>query len=400
MKVLRIVGGLDPGYGGPPVSAVNSVIAVQRAGVATTLAYGMAPGEEMLIRPLVNRLHAVGVETVGFPYARLFAATAKRWAIGWDLSRWLTRARHGFDIVHCHGAWQGSTVATLGRRPHRQSCVLTPHESLTDFDIALARNVVTRLAKRWLRPRFLREFDLIVAASALEAKDSVPVGIAARSTVIRHPVYDEQAHRPVAHSLPPAAEGLRLGYIGRLHRKKNVDVLIRALAELPAGARLVVAGTGPEETTLRALANRLGVAARVDWLGFVQGDVKTAFFRAIHLLAMPSDYECFGMAAAEAMSEGIPVLVAPQTGVAEVVQTHGGGLVVTPEPQSVATALGGLLHNDAALRQYAAEAVSAAGQEFSFAAHGTALCRAYEGLIARAGDGIGTVVNQNQARSP
>jgi glycosyltransferase involved in cell wall biosynthesis len=53
---------------------------------------------------------------------------------------------------------------------------------------------------------------------------------------------------------------LRLGYLGRLHKKKNLSLLIEALPKLGSKVSLTVAGTGPEEEALKAKADALGIA--------------------------------------------------------------------------------------------------------------------------------------------
>ena len=388
VKALLVAGGLDPTFGGPPVVLINSAIAAQRAGIETTVVFPV--GDDATgIAAVRQRLIGEGIETLTFPLLRRPAGLARRFGLSPAIGRWLRSARTQFDVVHCHGAWVLPTLSvycSAGRGA--PSTVLTPHESLTDFDIGQSRNAVTRTAKLWLRPRYLTRFDLVVFASALEARDSVPAEVAKRAAtlVIAHPVFDERAHQPAPHRAVAEAGHLRVGFIGRLHAKKNLDVLVRALAHLPEAVRLIVAGDGPEAAGLRALAGACGVGGRIEWLGFVQGPDKAMFFRRIDVLAMPSDYECFGVAAAEAMAEGVPVLVSPRTGVAEVVEAHGGGLIVAPEANAVAAALETLLHNPDSVPQYAARAAEAAERAFSFAAHGALLRRAYENLRGEAAD--------------
>ena len=388
MRGLRIIGGLDPAFGGPSVSSVNAAIAAQRAGIETTVVFPVGD-DDAGIAVVRERLMREGIETLTFPLLRRPAGLARRFGLCPAIGRWLRSARAQFDVVHCHGAWVLPTLSVYcGAGRSAPATVLTPHESLTDFDIGQSRNAVTRIAKRWLRPRYLTRFDLVVFASMLEARDSVPAGLAGRAAtaVIAHPVFDERAHRPMPRRAVGESDHLRIGFIGRLHAKKNVDVLVRALARLPETVRLIVAGDGPEAAGLRALAGASGVGSRVEWLGFVQGADKAMFFRRIDVLAMPSDYECFGVAAAEAMAEGLPVLVSPRTGVAEVVEAHGGGLIVAPEANAIAAALETLLHNPDSVPQYAARAAEAAERAFSFAAHGALLRRAYENLRGEAAD--------------
>ncbi len=122
----------------------------------------------------------------------------------------------------------------------------------------------------------------------------------------------------VPNGLEPAAFDHRspairrdLLYLGRLEiAQKGLDLLLRAYAEAAPrlDARLRIAGDGPDEAELRALADRLGVADRVDWLGRVDGAARFDLLAGARLVCMPSRYETFGMVAAEALATGTPVL--------------------------------------------------------------------------------------------
>jgi glycosyltransferase involved in cell wall biosynthesis len=91
--------------------------------------------------------------------------------------------------------------------------------------------------------------------------------------------------------------------LGRLHRNKAFDVAIQALAELPE-AVLWIAGDGKEKAALAALAERLGVADRVRWLGW-RDDV-AALLAAADVLVCPSRIEPLGNVIIEAWAHGRP----------------------------------------------------------------------------------------------
>jgi glycosyltransferase involved in cell wall biosynthesis len=380
MRILRIIGGLDAAAGGPSQSAVNAAIAASRAGVDTTLAFAAPIGAPP--PPATARLEDEGVKLHRFALARLLGTRGARWGISPALARWLVAHGKAFDIIHCHGAWQLATLVALygGGAAKR---VLTPHESLTGYDIAQTRTPLMGPLKRHLKPRILNNFDSVIFASALEAADSVTAGMAAKSTVLAHPVFDERAAPPPA--TRPARKGFQLGYLGRLHPKKNIPLLIEALAALPEDICLTVAGSGPAgfDEAYRRLATANNVAGRITWLGFIDAAAKEEFFAAIDLLVMPSAYECFGMAAAEAMIRGIAVCVSPQTGIAEIVARHGGGRVVAPAAAALAAAIAALAEDPAALVATAHRAAGAARAAYGFEPHGAALAGHYARLLGQ-----------------
>jgi glycosyltransferase involved in cell wall biosynthesis len=137
---------------------------------------------------------------------------------------------------------------------------------------------------------------------------------------------------------------IALLYAGRLIREKGVTVLVRALqrlAHLPV--RLVVAGEGPERAMLLDLARRLGVAASVRFLGWLEPRALRAAMASADVLVMPSlpaPYweEQLGFAAIEAMASGVPV-VATRTGSLPWVVGTGGVLVPPNDPDALAAEL-------------------------------------------------------------
>ncbi len=383
MKILRLIGGLDPSHGGPAVSSMNSIIATQRAGADITFAIPLEPSGRAAIEPSIKRLEQEGVSVVTFECAKRFENLFPGWGINRELASWIRQNRQDFDIVHCHGAWQMVTLLTSFSSGSGPATALTPHESLTNFDIAQSPNAATKFLKPGLKARFLKNFDLFVMSSGLEARDSLPRDIAtsSRTAVISHPVYDDTSRTLTARGSTSSDGSLQLGYLGRLHQKKNLGLLIEALTKLEARVSLTVEGTGPEEAALKAQAAALGVSDRITWLGFIND--KKAFFEQIDVLVMPSEYECFGMAAAEAIVDGIPAIISRETGIAEIVDHHGGGKIIEPNTDQIVSSVDALLENPERRIALSQEAIRCAEQALSFKKHGEATVAAYQKLRAK-----------------
>jgi len=109
--------------------------------------------------------------------------------------------------------------------------------------------------------------------------------------------------------------------VGRLHPDKDQATLVegfaKALPELPGCTLLTIAGRGPLENELKALAQRLGIAGSVRFLGQVP-DARR-YFRAFDLFVLTSDHEPFGMVLLEAMAANVPILATDCGGAPEVV---------------------------------------------------------------------------------
>jgi glycosyltransferase involved in cell wall biosynthesis len=289
------------------------------------------------------------------------------------MALWLMRSSKHFDVIHVHMAWSFTAmIGLVAARLRGAIAVLTPHETLTDYDREKSGPVKT-FVKWSLRAAYVRLFDLVVVASPLE-RESIGRAGHRRSVVIAHAVQPGGSPAPRAQG-----DGCRVGFLARLDPKKNLEVLIQALALLPDSVSLRVAGAGPPEyeRSLRALAAEHHVEGRVTWLGFVEPAQKDDFLASIDVLAMPSAFECFGVSAAEAMWAGIPVVVSTGVGIAHVVSQHSCGRVVAPTAVDVARGIRELAEPEAR-KQASESARPAAEAEFSRAAHGERLMEAYE----------------------
>ena len=149
---------------------------------------------------------------------------------------------------------------------------------------------------------------------------------------------------------PPQLSGLRwIGddgtvlSVGRLDAAKRTDLLIRALAMLPAGQAVIV-GEGQQREPLERLAAELGVTGRVTFRGRVDDDeLREAYGRCRCVYYGPFD-EDFGMVTVEAHLAGKPVVTTTDSGgVLEFVRHAETGLVAEPAPVAIATALRRLL---------------------------------------------------------
>ena len=138
-----------------------------------------------------------------------------------------------------------------------------------------------------------------------------------------------------------------MGYLGRLHPKKNLAVLIRAVKLASDDARLLIAGEGSPRYAelLRRIADETGMGHRISWHGFVEGNERWDFLDRLDMFAAPSHYECFGMAAAEAMARGVPTIVSRSSGLAEILQAYACGLVAPPTVEGFSRAIEDLAHD-------------------------------------------------------
>jgi glycosyltransferase involved in cell wall biosynthesis len=396
MKVLHVTCGLEPDMGGPPVSVTTFCIAGIRAGIETSLAFTYNRASIRGTRSTRRTLRAAGVHLLPYRRTGNFGTKSKTWGLSAALIVSLFRHAKEYDIIVVHGPWPATSLAgLLAAKLRGVKCILVPHESLTAIDMNKPGWLGRIALKRLLRRLYFRACDRVIVASPLEHEDSRDIRGAVAIVVIPHAVYDDKFV-----VLPESRAALRvepvLGFIGRLHFKKNVDVLLRAMALLPAPIRLRIAGVGPHDltTNLKDLAISLGVADRVEWLGLVTGSDKTVFFKSIDLLIMPSLYESFGLVAAESIMNGVPAIVSPSTGVAGLITDHDCGLVVQPTPEAIADGVRKVFSDEDLYRRLSANALDAARSEVGYTAFARRIQSLYFETI-----GIGDIAVPEIARS-
>jgi glycosyltransferase involved in cell wall biosynthesis len=382
VRILSLFPSLDPAGGGIQSGGMNMVLASRRAGVEHVVSCTEQVSSRARSRLLIEQLEREDIPVIPFSALQRPVELAERWSVSPAQVPWIWREAAGFDAVHCHGVWNiGALTGLAAARAHHVPLVVTPHESMTDNDIDKSRSRARRGQKLALRALYLRWTELFIITSELETRESLPES--APHETIPYPLFDRRD--AVAELLPRGQhDELRVGYLGRVAPKKNVPLLVEAMGLLPAHVRLLIAGDGPAEIIgpARRRAGELGVSDRIEWLGFVPPDARDEFLAGIDVLAMPSSFESFGMAAAEAMLAGVPLIVSERTGISEVLARRGGGVVVKPDAESVAAAIRELDLARPRLTELGAEAQRAIQSELDYELIGRRLRDAYARAVA------------------
>jgi glycosyltransferase involved in cell wall biosynthesis len=202
-----------------------------------------------------------------------------------------------------------------------------------------------------------------IAAISEPMRVSFPRGVRRKMVVIPNPVSsDGSSPRPIR------SGAKRILAVGRLEPQKNHAALVAAFARLAdrfPDWQLRIVGQGELRRRLEDQANALDIADRVEFPGVVAdipGELRNA-----RVFAMPSHYESFGLAAAEALAHGVPVVgFADCPGTNEIVEDEANGLLVQPGEIALAEGLARLM-SDAALRQKLGQAGPKSMARFSVA---------------------------------
>ncbi len=238
------------------------------------------------------------------------------------------------DVVHLHYPPPlTSYFVTRALERRRVPMCLTYHCDL--FLPGVLGRLIAGTYQRIFLPRTLRRVDRVVVHTRSYAITSAM--LRGRELAIVPSAVDLERFRPGIDASDLRGD-LRLdgkrviAFTGRLVEHKGIDVLLRALPLLPPDVVAVVVGTGPRLPNLVGQARRLGVGDRVRFCPAVSDENLPRFLALAEQFVFPSQnrLEGFGLAVAEAMAMGLPVVIADMPGVREVIAPGQEGLLVEP----------------------------------------------------------------------
>jgi len=259
--------------------------------------------------------------------ALLFAATL-------PLARRLA-AMQDFDLIDAHYAYPDGVAAAMLGRALGKPVVITARG--TDVNL-IPRHILPRRMIRWAASHAAA---MITVADALKAP-LIELGVPAdHITTLRNGV-DLALFRPLHRAAARRTYGFAgktLLSVGHLIKRKGHHQVIAALRRLPAFT-LAIAGEGPQRAALAALAQRLGVASRVRFLGALPHDALPALYSAADALVLASTREGWPNVLLEAMACGTPVVASDAWGNPEIVADAAAGVLMGElSPDGVAEAV-------------------------------------------------------------
>ncbi len=282
--------------------------------------------------------------------------TRPPYQLGFSPGLWyaLRRAVSQADLVTIHSVnlfpqYAAFTAAVDAGVPY----VVTPHGSLDPW---LSDN--SRLAKRvtntiWQR-RMLARAAAIHFTTDEEAQLAGELTASTPKMVVPNGVDLSRFGRKVSGKSFRARyldghEGHIVLFLGRIARKKGIDLLTRAFARATTGEHSLLVIAGPDDEALSReivdLARSLGIRDRLRLIGPVYGDEQLAAFAAADIWALTSHTENFGNAVIEAMAAGCPALVSTEVNLARQITAAGAGVVTSLSVGDIAAQLRALLNN-------------------------------------------------------
>jgi glycosyltransferase involved in cell wall biosynthesis len=241
------------------------------------------------------------------------------------------------------------------------------------------RYLSTPFAVRWMRARgkkvlgwglgaprknpfwaaFVNQFDALISYSQRGADEYAALGFPRERIFVAH---NSVSPAPTLNLQPaPLHPQPVLLFVGRLQARKRIDSLLRACAELDSHPRLIIVGDGPERARLESLAQEIYPSA--EFIGAKHGAELKPYFAQADLFVLPGTG---GLAVQEAMSYGLPVIVAKGDGTQDDLVRESNGWQIEPENyNALLSAMKNALSDTARLKEMGKESYRIVAEEIN-----------------------------------
>ncbi|NEO31576.1 MAG: glycosyltransferase [Symploca sp. SIO3C6] len=389
LKILQIVPSISPVYGGPSQMVKNFSAALASQGVEVMVLTTDSNGD--IDQPPLDVPLDTPVEQDGYQVRYFRCSPFRRYKFSLVLLRWLWQHASEYHLAHIHALFSPvSTAAATVARWRQLPYLLRPLGTLDPADLQKKKQI------KQLYGTLLEKPNLAGAAgihftSVQEAKISERFGTQASDVVIPLGVKPiAKQSKGLARSKWTIAEDLPLVlFMSRIDPKKGLNLLIPALEKLLESNRdfhFVLAGTNPQdpdyELQIQKQLKSSSLAGRTTIAGFVTGDLKEALLQDADLFVLPSYYENFGIAVAEAMVAGTPVVISDQVHIWEEVKNSEAGWVGPCEVEALAELLQEALSDLGELHRRGENAQQCALSNYSWSAIAQQMIETYHQIVA------------------
>jgi glycosyltransferase involved in cell wall biosynthesis len=395
MKVLHVIPSLSPALGGPPQVALNLVHELRQTGIDAEIVTTNHNGDRPLDVPLNQRVHydpdhnGRGVPVWFLPHSR---PALKEFIFSAALTRWLWQHVGDYDVLDNHYLFSyAPTCAGAIARFKKVPYTVRTMGQLTPWALAQSK------AKKQLYTALIERHNLNAAhgihcTTTAEAEDVQRFGIQTPALTLPLGVEPIQPNTD-------ARKRLRLKYgveqntpvilfLSRLHYKKRPDLLLRSLSHLKqSGIHFhgIMAGSGQAEYVqqLQELAVSLDLAQHITFTGLVVDRAKDELLQGSDLFVLPSFSENFGIAVAEALSAGLPVVITPGIQIATEIAAADAGLVVPGEVKPLADAIAQILGSPQLRHKLSQNGRKLAASRYNWSKISQDLALAYQEIVGR-----------------
>ena len=388
MRILQIVPSVSLVYGGPSQMVLGLSEALADLGVEVTLITTNSngdTGQPPLDVPLNQPIQQQGYKIIYFA-----CSPFKRYKFSLTLLQWLNRSAVNYDLAHIHALFSPvSTFSAIVARKNKLPYLLRPLGTLDPADLQ-KKKLLKKLYGSLLEKPNLAGAAGIHFTSEEEAKVSERYGVKTNDLIIPLGV-------KIPHNLPEpqtARQELELDksvpiilFMSRIDPKKGLDLLLPALETLQQQGQkfnFVLAGTNPQDPAYENGIKRYIVNSALGKIttipGFVRGTAKLALLQDADIFVLPSYYENFGIAVAEAMATKTPVLISDRVHIWESIKAADAGWVVACSQEELTATLRSVLQHPQTWEQKAKNARNLVEEKYSWKAIAKKLIEVYSAI--------------------
>ena len=361
MRILQIIPSISLVYGGPSQMVLGLSAALAAQGIDVTIITTDSNGDigqSPLDVPLNQPIKQNGYQIIYFR-----CSPFRRYKFSLSLLQWLNASARQFDIAHIHALFSPvTTLAATIARVHKLPYIMRPCGMLDPADLQKKKRLKQIYGTLFERPN-LAGAAAIHFTSKQEAKISERFGLGSTNKM---PVPRDFGSQDCTGKMPMPRDliiplGVRAGlfakrlresqvpivlFMSRIEPKKGLDLLIPALESiLESGVdfQFILAGSNPQdadyETGIKVKIQHSSLAKYTTITGFVSGDRKNELLTNADLFVLPSYYENFGIAVAEAMAAGVPVAISDRVHISEDIRQAEAGWVGPLEVDAIANSI-------------------------------------------------------------
>ena len=396
MRILQIVPSISLIYGGPSQMILGLAPALAQQGVKVTVITTNSNGDngqKPLEVPLNQAIQQDGYQIIYFK-----CAPFRRYKFSIDLFRWLNRHANDFDLAHIHALFSpvSSIAATICRRK-KLPYILRPLGTLDPADLQ-KKQQIKKLYAAVLEGPNLANAAAVHFTSEQEAKVSERFGKQTKDLILPLGVvsFEEQQNKiihyerkkEVLNKYNISDKVPLILFMSRLAPKKGLNLLIPALEKLLSENlkfHFVLAGTNPQdpnyEQQIKKHIEASPLKPHTTIAGFVMGELKSILLQTADLFVLPSYYENFGIAVAEAMVVGTPVVISDQVHICQEVGNSKSGWVCEINLQALTNLLREALKSPEERQYRGLQAQQYALKHYSWDAIANQTITAYQNIV-------------------
>lgn len=390
MKILHVIPSLSPALGGPTQVALKIVRGLRNQGIDAEIVTTNHDTKDRLEIPLNQLTEYQGVPVWFLP---AFSHSLKEYIFSSALTKWLWQRVTNYDLLDNHYlfSYAPTCAAAIARLKNTPYTVRTQGQ-LTPW--ALQQSPVKKkLYTKLIESQNLSQAAAIHCTTSQEAQDlrnfgittptiTLPLGVDPATPIV---AAKSELHR--LYNIPD--NRLIILFLSRLHAKKRPDLLINAFNQVVTqnstsnlDFHLIMAGSGDPNYVnhLQQLVAQHHLTNQVTFAGFVSGNQKDTLLQGSDIFALPSHSENFGIAVAEAMAAGLPVIVTSGVQIASDISTENAGIIINNETELV-TAISQLLKSPELRSHLSQNAISLTKKRYAWDKIASQLISAYGEII-------------------